>query len=144
MLFTPGTITYSFLECKMADGNGNEIAPTAVLPVGLHYFNYTVKNMRKSAVRLERQGDYWSEEDKENLSKMFLEGVGITEMAVILQRSETAIIQQIEKMNLYGRRLYPARQKNCSEQPKCLCDNCMADPALCPLRRGGRCCQEGE
>ena len=128
----------------MTDGNENEIAPTAVLPVGLHYFNYTVKNMRKSAVRLERQGDYWSEEDKENLSKMFLEGVGITEMAVILQRSETAIIQQIEKMNLYGRRLYPARQKNCSEQPKCLCDNCMADPALCPLRRGGRCCQEGE
>ena len=41
MLFTSGTITYSFLECKMADGNGNEIAPTAVLPVGLHYFNYS-------------------------------------------------------------------------------------------------------
>ena len=87
-------------------------------------YTNTVKNMRKSAVRLERQGDYWSEEDKENLSKMFFEGVGITEMAVILQLSETAIIQQIEKMNLYDRRLYPARQKNCSEQPKCLCDNC--------------------
>ena len=39
---------------------------------------------------------------------MFLEGVGITEMAVILQRSETAIIQQIEKMNLYDRKLYPS------------------------------------
>lgn len=107
-------------------------------------YTNTVKNMRKSAVRLERQGDYWSEEDKENLSKMFLEGVGITEMAVILQRSETAIIQQIEKMNLYGRRLYPARQKNCSEQSKCLCGTCMADPALCPLRSGCRCSQEGE
>lgn len=75
---------------------------------------------------------------------MFFEGVGITEMAVILQRSETAIIQQIEKMNLYDRRLYPARQKSCSAQSKCLCGTCMADPALCPLRRGGRCCQEGE
>ena len=107
-------------------------------------YTNTVKNMRKSAVRLERQGDYWSEEDKENLSKMFLEGVGITEMAVILQRSETAIIQQIEKMNLYDRRLYPARQKNCSEQSKCLCDNCMADPALCPLRSDCRCSREGE
>ena len=85
-------------------------------------YTNTVKNMRKSAVRLERQGDYWSEEDKENLSKMFFEGVGITEMAVILQRSDTAIIQQIEK----------------------ICGTCMADPALCPLRRGGRCCQEGE
>lgn len=107
-------------------------------------YTNTVKNMRKSAVRLERQGDYWSEEDKENLSKMFFEGVGITEMAVILQHSETAIIQQIEKMNLYDRRLYPARQKSCSAQSKCLCGTCMADPALCPLRRGGRCCQEGE
>ena len=36
-------------------------------------YTNTVKNMRKSAVRLERQGDYWSEEDKENLSKMFFE-----------------------------------------------------------------------
>ncbi len=40
MLFTPGTITYPFLECKISDDNGNEIAPTAVLPVGLHNFNY--------------------------------------------------------------------------------------------------------
>lgn len=107
-------------------------------------YTNTVKNMRKSAMRLERQGDYWSEEDKENLSKIFSEGVGITEMAVVLQRSETAIIQQIEKMNLYGRKLYPARQKNCTEPSKCLCDTCMADLALCPLRSGGRCCQEGE
>ena len=40
MLFTPGTITYPFLECKISDDNGNEIAPPAVLPVGLHNFNY--------------------------------------------------------------------------------------------------------
>ena len=107
-------------------------------------FREAVINMRRSPALLERRGDYWSEEDKENLSKMFLEGVGITEMAVILQRSETAIIQQIEKMNLYDRRLYPARQKNCSEQSKCLCGTCMADPALCPLRSGCRCSREGE
>ena len=107
-------------------------------------YTNTVKNMRKSAVRLERQGDYWSEEDKEKLSEMFNDDIGITEIAVILKRLETAIMQQIEKQDLYGRRLYPARQKSCSAQSKCLCGTCMADPALCPLRRGGRCCQEGE
>ena len=74
----------------------------------------------------------------------FNDDIGITEIAVILKRLETAIMQQIEKQDLYGRRLYPARQKNCSEQPKCLCDNCMADAALCPLRSGCRCSREGE
>lgn len=96
-------------------------------------YTNTVKNMRKSAVRLERQGDYWSEEDKENLSKMFSEGVGITEMAVVLQRSESAVMQQIEKQDLYLRKQYPCRQKNCSTPAKCLCDACIVDLALCPL-----------
>lgn len=103
-------------------------------------YTNTVKNMRKSAVRLERQGDYWSEEDKENLSKMFFEGVGITEMAVILQRSETAIIQQIEKMNLYDRRLYPARQKSCSALMRHLHggSGVVSPPQRWPLLSGGR------
>ena len=30
MLFTPGTITYPFLECKISDDNGNEIAATLI------------------------------------------------------------------------------------------------------------------
>lgn len=107
-------------------------------------YREAVRNMRHSPASLERRGECWSEEDKGKLSEMFFDNVGITEMAVILQRSETAIMQQIEKQDLYGRRLYPARQKNCSEQPKCLCDNCMADPALCPLRSGCRCSREGE
>lgn len=33
-------------------------------------YTNTVKNMRKSAVRLERQGDYWSEEDKVRINYM--------------------------------------------------------------------------
>ena len=108
-------------------------------------YTNTVKNMRKSAVRLERQGDYWSEEDKENLSKMFFEGVGITEMAVILQRSETAIIQQIEKMNLVlptdcirlGRRA-ALRSLSAYAAPAWRIRRCV------PSAEAARCCQEGE
>lgn len=107
-------------------------------------YREAVRTVRHSPASLERRGECWSEEDKGKLSEMFFDNVGITEMAVVLQRSETAIIQQIEKMNLYGRKLYPARQKNCTEPSKCLCDTCMADLALCPLHSGGCCCQEGE
>ena len=87
-------------------------------------YREAVRNMRYSPASLERRGECWSEEDKEKLSEMFNDDIGITEIAVILKRLETAIMQQIEKQDLYGRRLYPARQTNCSEQPKCLCDNC--------------------
>lgn len=107
-------------------------------------YREAVRNMRHSPASLERRGDYWSEEDKGKLSEMFFDNVGITEMAVILQRSETAIMQQIEKQDLYDRKLYPTRQRNNSVPSKCLCEVCVADPALCPLRSGGCCCQEGE
>ena len=39
-----------------------------------------------------------------------------------------------EKMDLYGRKQNPQRQRNGKKPPECLCDRCMADPALCPLR----------
>ena len=97
-------------------------------------YREAVRNVRHSPASLERRGECWSEEDKEKLSEMFNDDIGITEIAVILKRLETAIMQQIEKMNLCGHKLYPARQKNCTEPSKCLCDTCMADPALCPLR----------
>lgn len=107
-------------------------------------YREAVRNMRHSPASLERRGECWSEEDKGKLSEMFFDNVGITEMAVILQRSETAIMQQIEKQDLYDRKLYPTRQRNNSVPSKCLCEVCVADPTLCPLRSGGCCCQEGE
>ena len=97
-------------------------------------YREAVKNMRHSPASLERRGECWSKEDKEKLSEMFYDNVGITEMAVILQRSETAIMQQIEKQDLYDRRLYPTRQRNSPVPSKCLCEVCVADPTLCPLR----------
>ena len=107
-------------------------------------YREAVRTVRHSPASLERRGECWSEEDKGKLSEMFFDNVGITEMAVILQRSETAIMQQIEKQDLYDRKLYPTRQRNNSVPSKCLCEVCMADPALCPLRSGCRCSQEGE
>ena len=98
-------------------------------------YREAVRNMRHSPASLERRGECWSEDDKRKLSEMFFDNVGITEMAVILQRSETAIMQQIEKQDLYDRKLYPTRQRNSPVPSKCLCEVCVADPALCPLHK---------
>lgn len=105
-------------------------------------FTESVINMRKRTVRLDRDGDYWTDEEKEMLVKKFLEGEGITAMALAFQRTEPAIMQQIEKMDLYRRKESPVRRKNTPKAPACLCDNCQLDPACCP--RCGVCVQPVE
>lgn len=81
-------------------------------------FREAVINMRRSPALLERRGEYWSNEDKEKIDNLFNQGVGITEIAMILQRSESAIMQQIEKQDLYDRKLYPtlAKEQFCAFQ----------------------------
>lgn len=103
-----------------------------------------VTSMRNHTARMDREGDYWTEEEKEQLVKLFREGKGITAIAIRLQRTEPAIMQQIEKMDLYRRKESPARRKSTPRPPACLYDNCQLDPASCP--RCGACLQleEGE
>ena len=94
----------------------------------------TIKNLRNRLIKPDHEGDYWSDEDKASLKFRFDNGYGISEMAIIYQRSESAICQQIEKMDLYGRKRDPMRQKAlslprscslCNRNCRCpLCDNC--------------------
>lgn len=91
-------------------------------------YEESVKSMRNRTVRLDRHGDYWTAEEKEELVRKFNEGEGITAMALEFQRTESAIIQQIEAMDLYGRK----KKKSTPKQPGCLCADCKLDPALCP------------
>ena len=96
-------------------------------------YTESVKNMRNRTVRLDREGDFWTADEKEALVRKFNEGEGITTMALELQRTESAVIQQIEAMDLFGR-----KKKNPAQKPPCcLCANCKLDPALCP--RQGQC-----
>ena len=92
----------------------------------------SVINMRNRTVRLDREGDYWTEEEKEQLVRSFQEGKGITAMAMLLQRTEPAIIQQIEKMDLYQRKTNPIKKRTVAKQPVCLCTTCQFDPSCCP------------
>ena len=91
-----------------------------------------VISMRRRTVRLDREGDYWTDEEKQKLVQKFLDGEGITAIALELQRSEPAIYQMIEKLDLHNRKSQPRRRKPLSKPPVCLCENCRVDPACCP------------
>ena len=93
----------------------------------------SLRELRSHRKLPEREGEYWSDEEREDLSRKFNEGAGISEIAVALHRSEPAIMQQIEKLDLFDRKENPRRQR-AARQLNCLCGRCENDPALCPFR----------
>ena len=99
--------------------------------------NEAIRNMRNRTTKLEREGDFWNEDDNQRLTVMFRDGKGISEMAVRLQRGEPAVYQQIERLDLYGRAERPRRRKKKRKHYGCLCDTCPLDPDTCA--RYGRC-----
>lgn len=82
------------------------------------------KRMRQRTFRLDREGDYWTQEEKGRLEQLFADGVGFTEMAILLQRTEPAVYQQIEKQDLYEREEKPVRRRREDKEPMCLCRKC--------------------
>lgn len=85
-------------------------------------FTESVNTLRSHNSHLECAGDYWRPEEKERLIEMFYEGIGLSEIAIRLQRTEPAVFQQIEKLDLYRRKDYPKRRKNFRKPAVCLCD----------------------
>ena len=71
----------------------------------------TIIAMRNREIRLNREGEYWTGEEKEQLRTMFEAGFGITKIAYILCRTEPAVYQQIESMDLYNRKANPQRRR---------------------------------
>lgn len=88
----------------------------------------SIINLRNRTIRLDREGDCWTDDEKEILRQKFYNGDGITEMALALQRTESAIMQQIEAQDLYGRK----KKASIPRQPMCLCSNCKLTPSHCP------------
>ena len=107
-------------------------------------FTETVRNMRRRTTRLEREGDYWSPQEVDQLKAAFNEGVGITEMAIRLQRTEPAVIQQIEKLDLYQRKDNPCRRRKTCLNRRVSCSACPVVPCPCPNCQRDRGCKEGK
>ena len=97
-------------------------------------FQESVRSMRHQTLRADRAGDYWTDDEKNRLRILFDSGVGITEIALELGRTEPAVYQQIEKLDLYGRKQNPLRQRNGKKPPECLCGRLGRGPTSWPLR----------
>lgn len=85
--------------------------------------------LRTGAKPAERSGEYWSKEDSALLGQLYAEGVGISEIALQLGRTEGAVCQQLIKMGLLtpqGR--HRTRKKEADETTElpcgCLCPHC--------------------
>ena len=88
------------------------------------------QRLRQRAEKPLHEGSYWSDYDKDELRRMFDTGIGITEIALTLERSEQAVMQMIEKLDLFRRQQHPRRRKK-ERQCGCICRNCGA-PIECP------------
>ncbi len=64
---------------------------------GEEAFQESVRSMRHQTLRADRAGDYWTDYEKKRLRVRFDSGIGITEIALELGRTEPAVYQQIEK-----------------------------------------------
>ena len=91
-----------------------------------------VQALWQGLIRPEREGEYWTEDERDQLRRCFDEGMDVTDIAIQLRRSEPAIMQQIEKQDLYGRKTNPRRRKSPKDHI-CLCSVCLALKELCPI-----------
>lgn len=78
--------------------------------------------MRTERTGLDNDGQYWSEADKRLLIEYFKEGLGITEIALKLRRSEPAIVQQLVKEHMFEHETRSRRSRKPKNQ--CMCLGC--------------------
>lgn len=81
-----------------------------------------MRDIRDGILLPERSREYWNEAEREELTQLYQSGTGLSSIAVHLQRSEMAVIQQLLGMGLltppsskYGKRV---------KRPRCLCEKC--------------------
>lgn len=91
-----------------------------------------IRRHRNGTIRFDREGEFWRDDEKLKVKMMFEEGYGISEIAIDVGRTEPAVMQQIEKMDLYQRAQNPKRHRAPPKAPVCLCSTCSLSPSLCP------------
>lgn len=94
--------------------------------------------LRNGQLPAERSKEYWSESERTELKRRYLAGDGISEIALNLQRSENAVIQQLIAMGLLTP---PGKQRRRNPKgQRCQCPH--GAERNCPYynKEGGTCC----
>lgn len=93
--------------------------------------------MRSGMVRMLRDREYWTTEDIETLKNEYYAGTSINEIAIMLDRSESAVYQKIEQLGLCIRNADSSRRRNgTAKEGVCLCESCKCDSSACPRCSG--------
>lgn len=93
--------------------------------------------LRTGQEQAKRSGEYWSKEESAEMTQMFVEGCGLSKMALHFNRNEVSIYQQLSKSGLLSLQCKPrnrrTKQPDC---PQCLC-------TVCPVTDCPNCGKEG-
>ena len=79
-------------------------------------------SMRNGGSTMNNNNQYWSEEARNQLDRLFHEGHGITEIAYLLERTEPAIVQMLMKEGYFQHEVKTRNRIGRSD--KCICNKC--------------------
>lgn len=78
--------------------------------------------MRNGETALENEGKFWTKDGRRKLMDLYYEGVGISELSLLFQRSERAIVQQINRFGGYDQ--ISKKRTTYGSNDKCHCVSC--------------------
>ena len=78
-----------------------------------------LQEYRQGRVQPERAGDYWGKEERKDLARYYDEGRGISEMALLFNRGEMAIYQQLIGLDLFTTPATTRYRGKREKTPKC-------------------------
>lgn len=94
---------------------------------------------RSGYIELENYHAGWTPEEMDSMGKMFYDGIGISEIAIRLGRSEIAIFQKLNSEELFRR----IRKPNGTHAvPTCKCSKCKLQTQC--KNGGGQCTNKSE
>ena len=85
-----------------------------------------IQQMRQNRTPHSKNREYWSKEDGEQLRGLFDEGVGISEIALQMGRTERAVMLKINESKLYEAVYAPRKMP---DDTGCLCKKCALNDA---------------
>lgn len=87
-----------------------------------------IRGMRQRTIIMEREGEYWTEDERKQLRELFKRNNDLTDIALALRRTEMAVVQQIQSLGLFEK----ARRRKV-KATVCPCEKCKARNGGCPM-----------
>lgn len=81
-----------------------------------------IASIRRGETKLERAGKYWTEEEREQLQKLYEMGEDLTDLMLQFQRYENAILEQLKSLHMLAPTQTPRLRG--PDNPRCKCKKC--------------------